>query len=596
MLRAPNRDRRLQPIGEGRELTSYRRGFVALLLGALALMRMGFHEPLIEGWIIQIAETALLVLYAGLIVYGAARISQREHRREFLRVTRFEQFVILAGLCLCWWWPGLITAGVLLLLVNMTRLYLRLTQIALPPGLVFVSSFLGLIIVGTGLLTLPAATPADHPEYASITVTDAAFTITSAISQTGLVVRPTGEGFTRFGQIIILIWIQVGALGVIVFGALLASVMGKSFGLKATQTIAEGTEQGWAGQLSLQKLVAFIIVFTHVVELVGAVILYFSWPTEWPGMPDDFEGPLNRAYHAIFFSVSGFCNAGFVTTDGSMQGLRTHWLPHAVLAPMIVLCSIGFIVLDNIGRVVVAKIRGIHMDENGRLIRLSLNTKLILVTTLVLYLFGMLIIYIGEVTQAGVDPSVAVLDAHFMSINRTSGFDTIAPSEMGMLGQLMTIFLMFVGGSPGSVAGGVKLIAVAVMALTVWATIRGRLETTAFGRAIPDAFVRKCAAIVVMCLALCLVSAGVLVVTESTGDPSVDPAFREILFETVSAFGTTGLSLGITGSLSDAGKITIGITMFLGRVGVLAVVAALVATAAGKSVRREFPREEVVVY
>ncbi|MEM1165404.1 MAG: potassium transporter TrkG [Planctomycetota bacterium] len=568
------------------------RAALAGLLAAVAVVRLGWTEPLLPPGALSMAAGALSVAYLGVLAVTAfSMLGKGEDRSAFLSLTRFEQIVAITACALVWWWPAPLAAGAMLLLVHTTRIYLSLVQRAIPPGLVFVGSFMALIAVGTAILHLPSATPEGQP----ISTVDALFTITSAISQTGLVVRPTGDGFTRFGQIIILVWIQVGALGVIVFGALLASVMGRGFGIKAAQTIADPTETGWAGQLSLIKLVMFIIITTHALELVGAIAFYFSWPESWPGMPADMNSPLDRAYHAVFFAISSFCNAGFVTTSDSMASLRSHWTPHVIICGLILLGSIGFPVLDNIRRVLIAKIRGQRHDADGRLIRLTLNSKLILATALGVYVFGFVFIFLGEVTQAGVAAPLAVLDAHFMNIQRTAGFNTIAPQDMGLLSQLTLVLLMFIGGAPASVAGGIKLVALAVTALTVWATITGQQATTAFGRTIPDVLVRKSATIVIMCLVACMATTGALAITER-GEDGAGPTLNELLFESVSAVGTTGLSLGITSELSDAGRLILCVAMFVGRVGVLAIVASLVAAAGRKRVRIEYPREEVVVY
>ncbi|MCA9305122.1 MAG: hypothetical protein KDA16_01205 [Phycisphaerales bacterium] len=570
------------------------RALVALLMLIPILIDVGWHERPwdLEREVTHAALGVLWIAYAGILGWQVHSMRRRDGKwRNLLRITRPEQIILVAGTALAWSMPALSIAATMLLVVALMRFYLRLVERDFPPSLVFLMSFVALLIVGTALLMLPAATPRDQP----ISPLDAAFTITSAISQTGLVVRDTGTGFTRLGQIVIMIWIQVGALGVLVFGALIASFIGSGFGLRATQTIAEGTEQGWTGQLSLQKLVSFIIIVTHGFELIGAVILYFAWPgaeEAWAGRPHDFDTNLDRAYHSMFFSVSAFCNAGFATTTDSMESLRAHWLPHTVIVPLIVLGSIGFPVLANIWDVFISRIRGIRVRD-GSLIRLNLNTKVVLSTALVLYVLGFGLIFLGEVAQAHVDWKLALLDAHFMNINRTSGFDTIAPVEMGLLSRLSLIALMFVGGSPGSVAGGIKLMVFAVLVLTVWSTIRGREHTTVFGRTIPDALVRKCATLIVLSLVTVMSVAGVLAFTDANlGTQSLGP----LLFEATSAFGTTGLSTGITSSLSFPGKIAIMVAMFVGRVGPLAVMAGLASVARARRARHYYPTEEVVVY
>lgn len=571
------------------------RGAIALAAVILLLLRVGFDVEVIPPMLAHIAKVSLLGLYGFLLIldYRAVARATPAQLGSFKSVMRPELVVVGCGIALGVFWPIVAAAVTILALIVLTRLYLRLVQLRVPAGLIFVGSFVALIALGVGLLKLPAATPSDQP----ISLLDATFTITSAISQTGLVVRDTGEGFTRFGQVVILVWIQVGALGIVVFGALIAALVGSSFGLKATQTIAEGTEQGWSGQLSLQKLVTFIIVFTHLIEIVGAVVLYFTLPSSFPGQPSDFETVGDRIFHSVFFSVSSFCNAGFATTENSLAGLRAHAVPHAVIVPLIVLGSIGFPVLANVGRVLWAKCRGVRTesDASGALIRLSLNTKIVLMTSLLLYVIGFALICIAEAAQTDQPLKLILLDAHFMNVNRTSGFNTIETSEMGLLSRLVLIFLMFVGGAPGSVAGGIKLMVFAVLTLTVISTLRGQRETTAFGRTIPDELVRKSAALVVLSLVGVMTTTGVLALTERLPAGGTVP-LDVLLFEATSAFGTTGLSLGITGDLSEAGKVAVTIAMFVGRVGVFALLAALVTGTARRRPRVAYPTESVVVY
>jgi len=265
-----------------------------------------------------------------------------------------------------------------------------------------------------------------------------------------------------------------------------------------------------------------------------------------------------------------------------------------VIVPLILIGSIGFPVLDNLRQVAWAKIRRQRIHPNGSLIRLNLNTKIILSTTFCVYVIGFLIIALGEITQTTEPVGKVLADAHFMNMNRTSGFNTIPPANMGLLSQLGLIALMFIGGSPASVAGGVKMMVFAVLVLTVWSTIRGRTETTAFGRTIPDALVRKSATLVVMCLGAVLLTTAVMVATEPV--PEGGAVLGPYLFEATSAFGTTGLSLGITSELGTPSRIALICAMFVGRVGILAFAAALASVAVARGTGATYPSEEVVIY
>lgn len=563
-------------------------GALALLANAPSALRWGWHEPVLDARLLAAAQVAALGAYVALMLVYALRAGGERSRRDALeQFGRLELCACALGLALSFTTWGPPACALAALFGRGLRVFLRLVQSALPPGLVFVGSFLLLVVAGTGLLMLPAATPRGQP----ISLVDAAFTITSAISQTGLTVRDTGEGFTRLGQIVILLWIQAGALGVLVFGALLASVLGSSFGLRATQALMEGSDQSWAGQLAMRRLVVFIVVATHGLEAAGAAALYVWWPESWLGAPE-MESALDRVYHCVFFSVSAFCNAGFSTTANSLAGLRTHWTSHVVICGLIVIGSIGFPVLDNLRRVAWARLRGVRMRD-GALVRLSLNTKIVLSATALVYAAGYVVVLLGELTQTTEGAGLAALDAHFMTVNRTSGFNTIEPGSMGALSLLMIMLLMFIGGAPGSVAGGIKLMVFAILALTVWSTITGRGETRAFGRTIPDALVRKSAALIVVFLALIMAVTGVLAATE--GGPEGMP-FEALLFDAVSACATTGYSMGVPGESSPAGKIALSVGMFVGRVGPLAFLGALVTAARARRPRYEYPTESVVIY
>jgi trk system potassium uptake protein TrkH len=543
----------------------------------------------IDDSVLRALQSLLLAAYIATILLFPLGRPRTSRPRLSALIRRHRTELMVAGLTLLFAWvTHVANSGVTaLMLLHLTRGYLRLTQTSIPPGALFVGSFAALVVIGTGALMLPAATPAGRP----INILDAAFTITSAISQTGLVVRDTASGFTRFGHVIILIWIQVGALGILVFGALLANVIGSGFSLRATQSLAEPTEQGWTGALSLSRLVIFIIVVTHAFEAIGAAALYFSWPDSWDGAPD-MHTRQDRLFHCVFFSISAFCGAGFVTTENSLVGLRDNWTSHGIIAPLIILGSIGFPVLDNLWRVAWAKIRRVRVHR-GALIRLSLNTKIVLTTTLFVYVLGYAMIALGEFTQTAEPTRLILLDAHFMTVNRTSGFDTIPPADMGLLSRLTLILLMFIGGSPGSVAGGIKMMVFAVLILTVIATIFGRSETEAFGRTIPDSLVRKSATLIVLSLITLMAVTGVLAATE-TGRG--DFTLGQLLFEATSAVGTVGLSMGVTPETSTPGRIALLIAMFVGRVGPLAALASLVAISRRSRARYSYPVEDVVIY
>ncbi len=581
--------RRLRPTSrDSSGIESKLRLILALVLNILTLLKLGWYEPVLSEDVLYGVQIGALAAYATSLLWSL-RSARNDPARygALLSITRPEQIATVIGLLFCWSAPMLRGAAGAILIIHFARLFTRLVQTKIPTGLVFLGSFLFLTLGATGLLLLPASTPRDQP----IGFVDALFTVTSAISQTGLTMRPTGDGFTRFGQVVILIAIQVGALGVIVFGALLVTLLGSTFGLRATQTLGEGTEQGWVGQLAIQRLVTFIIISTHATEAVGAAVLYFCWPDSWVGMPADMVTVGDRIYHAVFFSVSAFCNAGFVTTTDSLVSLSGSWITLTVIGGLIAMGSIGFPVLDNAREVLWNRLRGKVTREGGQIIRFSLHSKLMIVSFLIVTISGAIVTALCLRIFSGFTAIGSAAQGLFMTINRTAGFNTVQFEELSPLGQLSMILLMAVGGAPASPAGGIKFTACAVMVLTVWATVFGRNQTTVFGRTIPDQVVRKCATIATLWIGILLLLTGVVTLS----DPEYE--LLAVLFETTSALSTCGLSSGVAGpDLSDAGKLALTVGMFVGRVGPFALLAALVGVASRRHGRVHYPSEEIAIY
>ncbi len=567
---------------------------LALILGANActVLAYGWRESIFS-------ETALLrLLSAGLaadllitlavVAFAGAREARvRAMRDAGVLATAIEVVSLVVGIFVSWALP---LGAAMVIGVRLLRLYLVIVRTKVPPSLILVVSFAMLILAGAAGLMLPASTPVDHP----ISALDALFTATSSVCVTGLVVRDTGTEFTRLGQVIILIMIQLGGLGIVVFGAIFAVLFGRSIGLRGSQTLAGATGEAASTPDALRRLVLFIAAATVLTELVSAVALFIGWPSAdgWATAPPGFEQPDERAFHALFYTVSAFNNAGFATAPDSLHGLRTHWTSHVVIAGLIVLGGIGFPVLDDLRRVAIARIRRKRI-ENGRLVRLSLHTRMVLTASVALYIAGFLGVFISEIVQTAESVPEAALDAHFNSITaRTAGFETVRPSSLGPLARFAITVLMFIGGSPGSAAGGAKTIAFAVLALAVWATINGRASAQAFKRTLPDEMVRKAATFVTLHLVLVATTTGLLSITEPRHNGF---ALEQLLFEAVSACSTVGLSLDTTMSLSPEGRAVVIAAMFLGRVGLLAALVALVSVARDTKVRYAYPTEGVLI-
>jgi len=596
--------------GADRAAARWQASRAVMTMGALAVVisRVGWPDPAIPERTARLIEALLLL--AILATHPIAALTSRRIGADemFAGVSRRVE-AGLAGVgflaaSLAWLSPAsehfpLQNAAILLLAaMHGVEGFICLTRRRLPPGLIFVASFAALIALGTGALLLPAATPIDAP----ISPLDALFTATSAVCVTGLIVRDTASEFTRFGQGVILALIQLGGLGILFFGALMALAFGASIGLRAAQSIGHAAREGLSAS-GLRRLLIFIAAATLLAEAAGAAALFFAWPASWEGAPA-METTPDRLFHSVFFSVSAFCNAGFATSPNSLQGVRFHWTSHIVFAGLITLGGLGFPALDEVRRALWRRMRCCaaslwHWGRSRQWLRprqwdparMNLHARLVLATSLGLYLAGAAGIALGRMAHGSEGLLPVLADAHFMSVTaRTAGFDTVAPSEMGGLSRFVLLLLMFIGGSPGSTAGGVKTIALAVLLVSVWATITGRARAEVFKRTIPDEAVKRAATLVVLGMATIVAVTSALIAFEGERH-----AMEDLLFEAVSACGTVGLSTGLTGELHAPGKIAVIAGMFLGRVGPLAVLAALVSVAARRRPQYAYPDEQVLM-
>ncbi len=505
--------------------------------------------------------------------------------------------------------PGLALAHVAVLLIAIVeagRVTTRLSRVMPSPGLLLPISFAVMIVMGTMALKLPVATATPHrvldgKTVAGLSWVDAGFTATSAVCVTGLAVKDTSEFFTPAGQAIIATLIQLGGLGIVLFGATLAALMGRRLSLRDHLTLRESLET--SSLRSLTRYAVFVVTFTLTAELIGAALMFGLWrPESVVG-----GGELSMSQRlglSLFHSVSAFCNAGFDITGRSMVGERHGLLAHGVIVPLIIVGGLGFPVLNDLWEAAGAKWRRWRAKQNsGPLMppalpheqgRLTLHTKITLLTTLGVYLVGLVGIWLaqtfsadfngGHVDRAG--PLGRLLDASFMSVTaRTAGFNSMPMEGLAPLAVTILVALMFVGGSPGSTAGGVKTTTIGVLVVSIFSTIRGRDETETMARTIPESLVRKAGAVTACMLLLVVLSTAVLSLTEAQ-------PLDKIAFECVSAATTTGLSLGITPSLSTPGKVVLIGTMFLGRVGPLGLLGALV-FAKPRARDYAFPRENV---
>ncbi|KJF28417.1 TrkH family potassium uptake protein [Clostridium aceticum] len=425
----------------------------------------------------------------------------------------------------------------------------KLGNLRLEPTQILVAGFAVVILVGAILLNLPIASQ----DGRSIGFVNALFTATSAVCVTGLVVVDTGTHWTVFGKTVIVILIQVGGLGFMTMATMFAILLGKKISLKERLIMQEALNQ-----YSLEGIVRFtkyIIVGTFMIEGIGAFFLSFRFIPEY--------GWIKGISYSIFHAISAFCNAGF-DIIGEGRGLTPY------VSDPIVNLTIGFLVIvGGIGFSVM-----VDLMNHKNLKRLSLHTKMVLFITALLLLIGFggfLILEwnnpetLGELSVGG-----KLLGGFFQSMTtRTAGFNTIALDAMTNASKLLTIVLMYIGGSPASTAGGIKTATLGVILFTVVSVIRGKEDTELFHRRIPRDIVNRAITVAVIGITLIIVITMVLTITEA------GTSFLDVLFEATSAFGTVGLSLGITSELTIPGRMVIIFMMFSGRVGPLTIAYAL---------------------
>ncbi|MBN1845877.1 MAG: hypothetical protein JW810_09355 [Sedimentisphaerales bacterium] len=469
-------------------------------------------------------------------------------------------------------------------LLQVGRFTVRAAAAGRTPTQVLLISFALIICTGAILLMLPAAYRGQDLSF-----TDAVFTATSATCVTGLTVQDTGGAFTRLGQMIILALIQVGGLGIMIYGSLFALLLGSRLTLKETVAMRDIMNEQSPGRVG--RMVVFICLLTFLVEAIGVAGLYGMWQT------DSQRG--GQIFKSVFHAVSAFCNAGFSLQADSLESYRFAVPVYLVIVPLIILGGLGFPVLENLWHLLLARRRRRRSPAGSgaavpTAVRLSLHSKVVLATSLILLLSGWIGLWVLDLTrpdQKGAGFNVmAIVDGWFNSVTaRTAGFNTVSIAERSAAGKLVLIFLMSVGGSPSSTAGGIKTVTLAVMVLAMYATIKRRRQVQVFHRTIPVMVVRRAATMILLYGLLLWLLTLLLTITEH----SLGADLMDLLFEVASALGTVGLSTGVTGHLTLAGKWVIIGAMFVGRLGPLSLLAALTFNA--RPVRYEYPAEPLVV-
>lgn len=418
------------------------------------------------------------------------------------------------------------------------------------PGQVLLLGFAGMILTGALLLTLPLASESGE----SLAFLDALFTATSAVCVTGLVVVDTATRFTTFGEVVVMLLIQAGGLGFMTVSTLIALALRRRVTLQDRLVIREGLNQ--ESLTGVVRLVQVVILTTAAIELTGLLLLSLRFVPQF--------GLGKGLYYSLFHAVSAFNNAGF----DLMGGFRN--LTGYVTDPLVSLTVSALIVLGGIGFTVISEVR-----RRASFSRLSLHSKLVLTVTAALIAAGTLAFWLLErnnpATLGRLSLGSQLLASLFQSITpRTAGFNTVDMTALHPSTWILLIMLMFIGASPGSTGGGVKTSTVGILLATVWATVRGETDTVIYRRRIPADIVRRSLAIVTLALLLLLAVTMILTWTDHV-------LTIRLLFEATSAFGTVGLSTGLTPELSQTGRILMILLMYTGRVGPLTLAAAVAA-------------------
>ncbi len=511
--------------------------------------------------------------FVGILIFGPLlpEWNGQPTTRGIAFIACSELFILLQGL-----------AG----LVRMTR---RAAGGGINPTLVLVLSFVFLTAVGTALLLLPRARGPAAPdnEPLAVRIRVAFFTATSASCVTGLTVVPTGGSnpyWSRMGQMVILGLFQIGGLGIMTCGAFFAVVAGRDMQLRESVTLRDLLDSEGLGDA--RRLLLSILGFTLIAESVGALLLSGLW-SDLPGS--------ERMFYSLFHSVSAFCNAGFSLTENSFEGLGVRWQVWGVLAGLIVTGGLGFAVLYNVSLVAKSRLYEIRFQPLFSLpqkrVRLSLSSKLVIVSSFGLLLLGGIGFYILESTGPpnGQGAVQRIADAWFQSVTfRTAGFNTVDHGELQAATKLFAIPLMIVGASPGSTGGGVKTICFALTVLSLISVLRGRQRVEVMGRTIPDMLVNRALAILTLGVLMIMSTTILLVLFENRPEKLID-----YLFEATSAFATVGVSTGITPKLSAPSQLVIAVAMFIGRVGPLTLLIGL--SGHTTDTRYDYPFERVTL-
>jgi trk system potassium uptake protein TrkH len=435
-------------------------------------------------------------------------------------------------------------------------------------------SFLVVIFVGSGLLALPISSASGE----SVAYLDALFTATTATCVTGLVTLPTVSTWSVFGQVVILILIQIGGLGIITIMSGLMLLLNRKMGIGDRLLIQDAFNLNTMAGLA--KFVKNVLFGTLVIEGIGALLYMLVFVPAFGA---------RGIWVSVFNSVSAFCNAGIdIIAENSLCNYATNPLINAVTSALIILGGLGYIVWWDVLRVVKSSSK-----KNRRIFRhLTLHAKIAITVTAVLIFVGAILIFIFEYSNPQTIGEMSLWNkiqvSFFQSVTtRTAGFASVPQENLTNASAAVSLLLMIIGGSPVGTAGGMKTVTVAVLACSAFATVRNKNRATLFGRRISEESVKKAVAVAVTFLTICIASTVLLMATSNA-------SFIDAVYETVSATATVGLSRNLTATLNAVGKLIIIVTMYFGRVGPISLAVALGSKNESQNVISE-PTEEISI-
>ena len=446
----------------------------------------------------------------------------------------------------------------IIMLIELSKVSTFLGKMNLSPPMLLMSSFFILIVMGTILLVLPRMTT--HP----ISFTDALFTATSASCVTGLTVLSTAHDFTIQGQVVIMILVQLGGMSILSFATFFTTFLSRSFvGLRYQYMVRDMVS---ANKLSDSfSLLRQIILFTFVIEASGVLMFYMYWRTT-----GFFDGTGTTFFYSLFHAVSTFNNAGFALWDASYNDAQicNSFFPQTIIMILVFLGGIGFVTISEFFNPAVIRER-----KKYRWKKLSPGTKIVLLTTFGIIIVGSLLFFALEYNNS-LAAKNTLIDKIFACMfqiisGRTAGFNIIDVNAISIPGMLLVMIIIFIGASPGSTGGGIKTTTFFVLMKSVMATIKGKQHIEFDKKTIPFSLVDKAYSIVVLSVGIIFASVFVLTLVEP------ETNFVNIMFESISAFTTCGLSTNVQAAFSDMGKLVLIVDMYIGRIGTLTIAYAL---------------------